>query len=319
MLTPFAADRTTRERRPSPRAVAPVPAAIAEFLDALAAERGASPHTLAAYRRDLVDFARFIADRRRALGRVEPADVVDYVERSRNAGLKPASIARRLSALRGMYRYLVAERRASVVRDPTEHVDLPRPSRRLPRPLSAAHAAALVEAPDVTRRSGIRDRALLELLYATGMRASECLDLRVEDVNLTAGYAICTGKGNKQRLVPLGATAVEWLTAYRRDARPRDTRARDCGRLFVNARGQRLSRQSLWTIVRRAAAAAGLRRAVSPHVLRHSFATHLLEGGADLRSVQAMLGHADIGTTQIYTHLPSSTIVKMYRRYHPRA
>jgi integrase/recombinase XerD len=151
------------------------------------------------------------------------------------------------------------------------------------------------------------------------MRASECLGLRLEDLNASAGYVICTGKGSKQRLVPVGAEALTWVRRYLRDVRPGHTRRRDSGRLFVNPRGGPLSRQSLWTLVRRAAAAAGLTRRVSPHVLRHSFASHLLEGGADLRSVQAMLGHADISTTQIYTHLPSSALQRMYRDFHPRA
>jgi integrase/recombinase XerD len=176
-----------------------------------------------------------------------------------------------------------------------------------------------VEALHGAEPPAVRDRTLLEVLYATGMRASECLGLRLEDVNLNAGYAVCTGKGQKQRLVPLGEHAVAWLRRYLRDARPSFTRKKDCGRLFVNPRGGALSRQTLWTVVRRAAAAAGLRRKVSPHVLRHSFASHLLEGGADLRSVQAMLGHADIGTTQIYTHLPSEALKHMYRTFHPRA
>ena len=165
----------------------------------------------------------------------------------------------------------------------------------------------------------MRDRAVLELLYATGMRASECLGLTLDDVNLSAGYVICTGKGRKQRLVPVGAEAAQWVGRYLRDIRPLYTRVRDSGRLFVNPRGGRLSRQSLWTIVRHAATRAGLRQRISPHVLRHSFASHLLEGGADLRSIQAMLGHADIATTQIYTHLPSATLLQMYRRFHPRA
>jgi integrase/recombinase XerD len=151
------------------------------------------------------------------------------------------------------------------------------------------------------------------------MRASECLGLTLDDVNLSAGYVVCTGKGRKQRLVPVGGEAVQWVARYLRDVRPAYTRRRDSGRLFVNPRGGRLSRQSLWAIVRQAAARAGLRQRVSPHVLRHSFASHLLEGGADLRSIQAMLGHADIATTQIYTHLPSAAVVNMYRRFHPRA
>jgi integrase/recombinase XerD len=180
-------------------------------------------------------------------------------------------------------------------------------------------AAALVEAPDVRRPRGVRDRALLELLYATGLRASECLDLRLEDLNRAAGYVICTGKGRKQRLVPVGAQALGWIERYLGDVRPRWTRRRDAGCLFVGPGGGPLSRQTLWCVVRRAAAVAGVRRRVSPHTLRHSFASHLLEGGADLRSVQAMLGHADIGTTQIYTHLPGATLKRMYDRFHPRA
>ncbi len=290
---------------------------ITEYLGVLQTEQGASRNTLAAYRRDLADFVRFLDRQRRPLERATPDSIVGYLERLRAADLRPASIARRLSAVRGFYRHLVRE--GALDRDPTEHVEAPRAARPLPKALSREIAIALVEAPDVAFPQGVRDRTLLELLYATGIRASECLDLRLEDLNLTAGYLVCTGKGRKQRLVPVGAEALAWLRAYLRDVRPLHTRRRDGGRLFVNPRGQRLSRQSLWVIVRRAAAAAGVRRRVSPHMLRHSFASHLLEGGADLRSVQAMLGHADIATTQIYTHLPSSALTRMYRQFHPRA
>jgi integrase/recombinase XerD len=204
-------------------------------------------------------------------------------------------------------------------RDPTELIERPRLPRPLPKTLSRDVATSLVEGPDTTNGRGVRDRALLEVLYATGMRASECLGLRLEDVNLTAGYVVCTGKGRKQRLVPLGAEAIAWIRAYLDGARAACTRRHDGGRLFVNARGRALSRQSLWAIVRKAGATAGVTRRVSPHVLRHSFASHLLEGGADLRAVQAMLGHADIATTQIYTHLPSAALKRMYRDFHPRA
>jgi len=290
---------------------------VAGFLGTLQTERGVSRHTLAAYRRDLADFDRFLARGGHRLTEVRADDVVSYLEHARARGLKPASIARRLAAVRGFYRHLVREE--ALTRDPTEHVDTPRAGRPLPKTLTREAAAALVEALHGAEPRSVRDRTLLEVLYATGMRASECLGLRLEDVNLNAGYAVCTGKGQKQRLVPLGEHAVAWLRRYLRDARPSFTRKKDCGRLFVNPRGGALSRQSLWTVVRRAAAAAGLRRKVSPHVLRHSFASHLLEGGADLRSVQAMLGHADIGTTQIYTHLPSEALKRMYRTFHPRA
>ena len=291
--------------------------AVVEYLGALQAERGAARNTLSAYRRDLADFLAFLERQRRPLRDAAADDVVTWIEHLRRRGLRPASVARRVSAVRGLYRHLVRE--GAAAGDPTEHVEVPRGGRPLPRTLSRDAATALVEAPDVTGQRGVRDRALLELLYATGMRASECLDLRLDDLNLTAGYVVCTGKGRKQRLVPVGAEASAWVTRYLREVRPRFTRARDAGRLFVNPRGGPLSRQSLWAIVRRAAAAAGVRKRVSPHTLRHSFATHLLEGGADLRSVQVMLGHADIGTTQIYTHLPTSALKRMYRRFHPRA
>jgi integrase/recombinase XerD len=290
---------------------------VAEYLGALQTEAGASRNTLAAYRRDLGDFLAFLTTLRRALPDAAPDDVLAYIERLRGRGLKASSVARRMSALRGFYRHLVRE--GAAPRDPTEHLETPRAGRPLPKALSRAATTALVEAPDVTRPRGIRDRALLELLYATGLRASECLSLRLDDLNLAAGYVICTGKGRKQRLVPVGAEALAWLRAYLRDVRPRQARARDSGRLFLNPRGGPLSRQSLWAIVRRAASSAGIPRGVSPHMLRHSFATHLLEGGADLRSVQVMLGHADISTTQIYTHLPSATLKRMYRDFHPRA
>jgi integrase/recombinase XerD len=290
---------------------------VGTYLGALQAERGVSRNTVAAYRRDLADFLEFLGREKKAPLDIEPDDVVSYAERLRRRGLRPASVARRLSALRGFYHHLVRE--GALTRDPTEPVDHPRASRPLPRTLAQDAVIALVEAPDRGRPLGVRDRAILELLYATGMRASECLDLKLEDLNLSAGYVICTGKGRKQRLVPVGAQAVDRMRDYLGDVRPALARRRDPGFVFMNARGGRLSRQSLWTLVRRAAAAAGIRRRVSPHVLRHSFASHLLEGGADLRSVQAMLGHADIATTQIYTHLPSAALKRMYHAYHPRA
>jgi integrase/recombinase XerD len=289
---------------------------VAGFLGTLQTERGASRHTLAAYRRDLADFERFLLRTNRTLMGAGADDIVSYLEHARARGLKPSSIARRLAAVRGLYRHLVRE--DALARDPTEHIETPRIGRPLPKALSRDAAAALVDGIAGDNPRAIRDRALLEVLYATGMRASECLGLRVEDVNVNAGYAICTGKGQKQRLVPLGEQALAWLRRYTDVARPVFTKRRDCGRLFLNPRGDALSRQSLWGIVRRAAASAGIRRKVSPHMLRHSFASHLLEGGADLRAVQTMLGHADIATTQIYTHLPSDALTRAYRAFHPR-
>jgi integrase/recombinase XerD len=291
-------------------------ALIDEYLGSLQVERGAAQNTLAAYRRDLKGFESFLARDHRTIADVGVTDLSRYLGALRRRGLGSRSIARHLSAVRGLYRFLLDAGRVS--RDPTQHLDSPRPTRRLPRTLSMADAAALVEAPDTTRPDGLRDRALLELLYACGLRASEALGLRIEDVNFTAGYVIVIGKGDRQRLVPAGARALDWVRRYLTTIRPRQVR-RECPALFLNRSGGAISRQALWGLIRRAGRRAGLRAAVSPHTLRHSFASHLLERGADLRSVQAMLGHVDISTTQIYTHLPSSVVHDMYRKFHPRA
>jgi integrase/recombinase XerD len=287
-----------------------------DFLGSLQVERGAALNTLAAYRRDLAGFERFLTREGRDLAAVGVGDLSRYLAGLRRRGLGSRSVARHLSAVRGLYRFLLDSGR--IRRDPTEHLDSPRPARRLPRTLSQADAAALVEAPDTARADGLRDRALLELLYGSGLRASEALGLRIEDVNFAAGYVTVTGKGDRQRLVPAGSQALGWIRTYLTTIRPRMVR-RGCPALFLNRAGGKLSRQALWDIVRRAARRAGVRARVSPHTLRHSFASHLLERGADLRSVQAMLGHADISTTQIYTHLPSSVVHAMYRQFHPRA
>lgn len=292
--------------------------ALQDFLATLSAERNASRHTLDAYRRDLADFLALLARRRVTAAAAGPDDVVAWMESQRKAGRKASTIARRMAALRGFYGHCVRER--LLARDPTEHVEQPRLSRPLPKTLSREAVAALVEAPDVTTPRGLRDRTMLELLYASGLRASECLTLRLGDVNRSAGYVQCMGKGRKERLVPIGAEALAWLDRYLTVARPRLLGpGRDSPWLFVNPRGRPLSRQSLWQIVLRAARRGGVRQRVSPHTLRHCFASHLLEGGADLRAVQTMLGHADIATTQIYTHLPSSAIRRMYDQFHPRA
>jgi integrase/recombinase XerD len=291
--------------------------AVADFVDALETERGASAHTVAAYRRDVERFRAFLGREGRAVGEVGVGDLGRYLGLLQRQGLSTRSIARHVSSMRALYRFLV--RAGAADRDPTEHLDRPRPPRRLPRTLSVDEVSALLESPSTRHPDGLRDRAMLELLYASGMRASECLALRVPDINLEAGYLVCTGKGSRQRLVPVGEQAVNWVRAYLAGGRPAHVKDRDPGALFLSRRGRPLTRQGLWDIIRRAASRAGLPRAVSPHMLRHSFASHLLEGGADLRSVQAMLGHTDIATTQIYTHLPSARVQALYRRFHPRA
>ena len=291
--------------------------ALREFLAALQTERGASPHTLAAYRRDLAGFTAYLRRQGRTAATARVGDLSDYLAHLRRRGLGARSAARHLSAVRGLYRFLLAS--GEIRRDPTEHLEAPRPPRRLPRTLSVEDTVALVESPDLSAAEGLRDRAMLELLYASGLRASECLTLRLEDLNLTAGYVTATGKGSRQRLVPVGAQALRWVERYVATSRSGFVGRSDPGTLFLNRYGKALSRQALWSVIKRAARRTGLRSAVSPHTLRHSFASHLLERGADLRSVQAMLGHADIATTQIYTHLPSSAVRAMYRKFHPRA
>jgi integrase/recombinase XerD len=259
----------------------------------------------------------FLKRKQRSVATARVGDLSDYLEDLRRRGLGARSAARHLSAVRSFYRFLLAS--GEIRRDPTEHLESPHPPRRLPRTLSIEDAGALVESPDLSGPEGLRDRAMLELLYASGLRASECLTLRLEDWSVTAGYVTATGKGSRQRLVPVGAQALRWVERYVSTSRPGFVRRSDPGTLFLNRYGRPLSRQSLWSVIKRAARRAGLRSAVSPHTLRHSFASHLLERGADLRSVQAMLGHADIATTQIYTHLPSSAVRAMYRKFHPRA
>jgi integrase/recombinase XerD len=290
---------------------------VTEFLGTLQMERGASPNTLLAYRRDLEGFRDFLRKERRSVAEVSARDLTRYLSWLRARGLGSKSVARHLSAVRGLYRHLLET--GGVGRDPTEHLDSPKPPRRLPRVLSMADAVAVIEAPDIARADGLRDRALLELLYASGLRASEALGLRIEDVNVSAGYVVPTGKGSRQRMVPVGAQALRWVRQYLKLGRPQFVKRADGGALFVNRFGRPLSRQALWGIIKKSARRAGVRATVSPHTLRHSFATHLLERGADLRSVQAMLGHADISTTQIYTHLSSRVVRDMYMRFHPRA
>ena len=231
--------------------------------------------------------------------------------------LKPRSVARAVHALRGFYRFGVREGRIAL--DPMENLGAPKAFAGLPRYLTAAQVEALLAAPDVRTPIGIRDRAMLEVLYATGVRVSELCALKPADVDLQVGLLTAFGKGRKERLVPVGEQARRWIRRYASEVRPRFATRRPAGELFLSQRGGRLSRMGIWGMVRRHAVAAGVTRGLTPHVLRHSFATHLLEHGADLRALQAMLGHADISTTQIYTHVTHERLRKIYDRFHPRA
>ncbi len=295
------------------RLLAPVDA----FLDHLRLEAGCSPHTCASYRLDLLDFVRFVHSRGiQDLRAVSRAEVTLYLFSLRHRGMSPATAARRLSALRTFYRFLAQE--GGLHTDPTEDVTGPRRRRPLPKVLSREEVARLLAQPPADTPEGLRDRAILELLYASGLRVSELLGLEVGDVDLEAELVRVMGKGRRQRIVPMGSYAVRALEAYLSRARPVLVRGRKTEVLFLSRRGGRLSRQWVWRMLRVYARRAGIRSPASPHVLRHSFATHLLEGGADLRAVQELLGHATIATTQIYTHLTREHLREIFDRAHPR-
>lgn len=289
-------------------------AAVDGYLMHLRVERGLSENTLDAYGRDLGRFGSHLEREGVALDEADAGHVTGFLIALGERGLRARSQSRAMSAVRGLYRHLMAERR--IGKDPTRNVSLPQLAPRLPRLLSVAEVDALLDAPDEEKPIGIRDAAMLHLLYATGLRVSELVSLRWNEVNMDALTVMPTGKGNKRRLVPMGEVAHDKLERYMSDVRPLWARSTDV--LFVTARGGGMTRQGFWKLLRRHALGAGIRSVPSPHWLRHSFATHLIENGADLRSVQAMLGHADISTTQVYTHLSRKHLREVVEKYHPR-
>jgi integrase/recombinase XerD len=294
--------------------------AVDVYLDHLKVERGLSVHTVDGYGRDLGRWVRFLVARaRRTADDVTPTDVVDHLIDLAAAALSPRSRARALVAIRGLHRHLVAER--WVEHDPTALIEAPRVAPRLPAVLGEEAVARLLPAPRRDTARGVRDAAMLEVLYATGVRVSELVGLPVADTNLAAGFVRVTGKGRKTRLVPIGQPACDAVAAYLAEVRPRWARPGERA-LFVTERGRPMTRQGFWKLLGRYARGVGVRLprgGVSPHKLRHSFATHLLERGADLRAVQAMLGHADIATTQVYTHVSRARVIEQYLAKHPRA
>jgi integrase/recombinase XerD len=291
---------------------------LAAFLDHLAVERGLSPNTVAAYRRDLSQAdARIRKQQGHGLGEANATELVDVLRSLREAGASSSTVARKLSALRMFFRFLVAE--GLRPDEPTRLLESPRPWRALPRYLTEAEIEALLAAPDPAAPRGLRDRAMLEVLYATGLRVSELVGLRHEDLNLDAAFVQVRGKGDRERLVPLGDAATEAVRRFRNEGRAALLGGRGSDVLFPTSRGRPLSRQAFWKNLRRLAVVAGIATPFSPHTLRHSFATHLLEHGADLRTVQSLLGHANITTTQIYTHVSRERLRRIYRATHPRA
>jgi integrase/recombinase XerD len=310
-----------KQRRRSPRSIDPdtkdegpfFVTYLPIYLDYLAVEKGLARNSLSAYRSDLRHWGHWL---KKDLERVERIDIVRYFQSLRTAGISARSVARALAAIRGLFRFLVSERHLK--RDPTENIENPKLWTTLPKSLQPAEVEALLHAPDRTTTDGQRDAAMLELLYATGLRVSELIRVRIEDLVMDAGFLRTIGKGSKERIVPFGDSAKEAIVAFMERGR-RELDKKGDPHLFLSRRGRPMSRQAFWMKIVRYAREAGITTHISPHVLRHAFATHLLENGADLRSVQMMLGHSDISTTQIYTHVSRARLQKMYEQYHPRA
>ncbi len=292
---------------------------VDEFLAYLGVERGLAQNSIESYARDLVQFARFVEESGGGadIGEVTQDTIMAYLAHLRRQGKATSSICRQLAAIRGLYRFL--DREGKIRRDPTVNLGSPKQEKRLPGVLSLDEVGRLLEMPSPQTPAGVRDRAMLEVLYATGMRVSELVSLDMGDLNVEMGYVRCLGKGSKERIVPVGRVASGWVEIYLRASRSNLVRSRAENALFVNQRGRRMTRQGFWKIIKAYAAKAGIEKDVTPHTLRHCFATHLLENGADLRSVQEMLGHVDISTTQVYTHLARGKLKEIYDSAHPRA
>lgn len=290
---------------------------IETFLDYLSVERGLSANTILAYRKDLNLYLDYLSEKK--IGSLSQAPrnyITDFMFSQKDKGICANSISRRLAAIKSFYRFLVRER--VIKDDPSSLVDSPKLWKRIPEALSVNEVDALLNQPNAREKQGIRDKAILETLYASGMRVSEGVNLKLKDVNLEVGFLRCIGKGNKERVVPLGKKAVSSIKKYLDTVRPGLLKDKESEFLFLSRFGKKISRQSFWKMIKKYSREAGIKKPMKPHILRHSFATHLLERGADLRSVQEMLGHADISTTQIYTHINKDRLKSIHRSFHPR-
>lgn len=287
---------------------------IKDFLDFIRIERGYSKNTTISYRKDLSQFVRFAKVEKPK--KIDRDTITSYLEHLYNEGYSVSSTERKLACLKSFFHYLVRE--GVIEADPTVDIKLPKKAKRLPKALSIAETIRLVSAPKGKTHISLRDAALLELLYATGMRASEAVGLNISDINLSVSFVKCFGKGSKERIVPINKITLQAIKDYLEKGRPKFPK-KEKEALFVDKNGGRLTRQGLWLIIKKYVKKSGVKGKTSPHTLRHSFATHLLEKGADLRSVQEMLGHADISTTQIYTSVSRERLKKMYNKAHPRA
>lgn len=292
---------------------------LKSFVHYLSVERGLSRNTLESYERDLTKYIEFLKDRGRSGWReTEKGDIMDYLMSLRREGKATSTVSRAMASIRAIYRFLLQER--IIESDPSVHMFTPKLEKKLPKALNVEEIERLLNAPQISTPHGMRDKAMFELLYATGMRVSELVSLNIEHLNLGLGFVRCIGKGSKERIIPLGRMAIDYLDRYIvhvRNQLVKENKSDDA--LFLNHLGTRLSRQGFWKIIKKYAAEAKIHKPITPHTLRHSFATHLLENGADLRSVQEMLGHSDISTTQIYTHVTKSKMKQVYDQTHPRA
>lgn len=285
------------------------------FIDHLWLEDGLSKNTLESYRLDLTSFSLWLTKQNKQLLTVDQADIQQYLA-VKFPQSKPRSISRLIASMRRFYRYLMRDNIISL--DPTIQIQSPKLPRSLPKSLNEDEVVALLNAPNVNESAGLRDRAMLELLYACGLRVSELVGVKATEVSVSDGVVRVTGKGSKTRLVPMGEEAVDWISRYLSEARPVILHKRLCDALFVTNRGEAMTRQAFWYLIKRYAFLAGINKHMSPHVLRHAFATHLLNHGADLRVVQMLLGHADISTTQIYTHVARERLKQLHSMHHPR-
>lgn len=291
---------------------------IEMFLNYLSVERGLAQNTIISYQRDLLRYDRFLRSINITdVNTISKEEIRSYLQYQKEKELASGTIARSLVAIRLLHRFLLREKLA--LRDPSDVIDAPKLWKKIPDALTFAEVERLLSAPDVRTRKGSRDRALLELMYAAGLRVSEVINLKVEDVNLDAGFVRCLGKGRKERVVPFGKAAGEAMQRYLTTYRPKFLKKKQSAYLFLNPSANKLSRVYVWKLIKAYARSVRIKSAVKPHVLRHSFATHLLEHGADLRSVQEMLGHANISTTQVYTHVTRDRLRQIHKQFHPRS
>ncbi len=293
---------------------------LKDFLHYLIVEKGLAENTIQSYRRDISAYLIFIEKKLQItdINHVTRVHIMQFLSCLKDEGKSARTIARHIASIRSFHHFLILDK--IVDHDPTVHIETPHPELKLPKVLNTDEVDTLLNTPDLTTTLGLRDKAMLELMYATGMRVSELVNLNINDVHLSLGFVRCLGKGNKERIIPIGKMATEALKEYLEKARPKLINQKNkTDSLFMNHHGQRLSRQGFWKILKQMAVKAGIEKELTPHTLRHSFATHLLENGADLRSVQELLGHSDISTTQIYTHVTKTRLKDVYNQFHPRA